>query len=409
MKAGGNILVLTQWSYKDALIQTYTLPYVDIIRKIVSPGRKIFIVTSEQDTMALNTAEVQSINSGWKERNMELVVQPYRRFGWRKLVAGISGIFKLYRLIQKNNISIIHAFCTPAGSLGYILSKLTGTRLLIDSYEPHAEAMVENGTWRRNSLAFRILFFLEKKLTKKADHLIATTGEMMDYAKRKFGINPRSFFVKPACVNMDQFYPRAKDTALLKELNLESKLVAVYAGKLGGIYLKEEVFDFIKTCYDFWGDRFRFLFLSRTTKEEINTETKRAGIPSEVIINRFVFHEEIPRYMSLGDFALNPVKPVPTKRYCTPIKDGEYWAMGLPVAISPNISDDSDIIEKEKIGVVLDFRDRIGRNEAVKRIGHLLDVARKDELSNRIQKVAEKYRSFEIAKRIYAEVYDDKI
>jgi len=113
--------------------------------------------------------------------------------------------------------------------------------------------------------------------------------------------------------------------------------------------------------------------------------------------------------MSLGDFALNPVKSVPTKRYCTPIKDGEYWAMGLPVAISPNISDDSDIIEKEKIGVVVDFRDRIGRNEAVKRIGHLLDVARKDELSNRIQKVAEKYRSFEIAKKIYAEVYDGKI
>src|SRR5688572_16494122 len=177
MKATGNILILTQWSFNDALVQTYTLPYVDIIRKIVSSGRKIFVVTSEQASIALSTAEVQSINTGWRKRNMELVVQPYRRFGWRKLVAGISGIFKLYRLIQKNNISVIHAFCTPAGSLGYILSKLTGTRLLIDSYEPHAEAMVENGTWKRNSLAFRILFFLEKKLTKKADHLIATTAD----------------------------------------------------------------------------------------------------------------------------------------------------------------------------------------------------------------------------------------
>jgi len=409
MKASGNILILTQWSFNDALVQTYTLPYVDIIRKIVSSDRKIFVVTSEQTSIALSPAEVQSINTGWEKRNMELVVQPYRRFGWRKLVAGISGLYKLFRLIQKNKISVIHAFCTPAGSLGYILCKLTSTRLLIDSYEPHAEAMVENGTWKKSSFAFRILFFLEKKLTKKAEHLIATTGEMMDYAKRKFGIYPRSFFVKPACVNMDQFYPRAKDATLLKELNLESKLVGVYAGKLGGIYLREEVFDFIKACYDFWGDRFRFLFLSRTTKEEIETETKRTGIPSQVIINRFVFHEEIPRYMSLGDFALNPVKPVPTKRYCTPIKDGEYWAMGLPVAISPNISDDSDIIEKEKIGVVVDFRDRIGRNEAVKRMGLLLDDSRKNELSSRIQKVAEKYRSFEIAKKIYAEVYDGKI
>ena len=29
----GNVLVLTYWSYKDALIQTYTLPYVRIIQK----------------------------------------------------------------------------------------------------------------------------------------------------------------------------------------------------------------------------------------------------------------------------------------------------------------------------------------------------------------------------------------
>ena len=50
----GNILVFTQWSFKDALVQTYTLPYVNIIRKIIAPDRKIFLVTSEQENIALN-------------------------------------------------------------------------------------------------------------------------------------------------------------------------------------------------------------------------------------------------------------------------------------------------------------------------------------------------------------------
>ena len=35
-------------------------------------------------------------------------------------------------------------WCMTAGSLGYILSKTSGKNLVIDSYEPHAEAMVEN-------------------------------------------------------------------------------------------------------------------------------------------------------------------------------------------------------------------------------------------------------------------------
>ena len=44
-----------------------------------------------------------------------------------------------------------------------------------------------------------------------------------------------------------------------------------------------------------------------------------------------------------------PVKPVPTKRYCTPVKDGEYWALGLPVIITEGISDDSGIIRENGI------------------------------------------------------------
>ena len=95
--------------------------------------------------------------------------------------------------------------------------------------------------------------------------------------------------------------------------------------------------------------------LTNAPRGEIDAECQRTGLPENVVISQFVFHTEVPRYLSLGDFAINPVKPVPTKKYCTSIKDGEYWAMGLPVVISPNISDDSGIIEKENIGVIMNF------------------------------------------------------
>ena len=54
----------------------------------------------------------------------------------------------------------------------------------------------------------------------------------------------------------------------------------------------------------------------------------------------FVPYNQITDYYQIADFAINPVKPVPSKRYCTSIKDGEYWGMGLPVVITKNISDD---------------------------------------------------------------------
>ena len=403
MSISGNLLIFTQWSFKDALVQTYTLPYVDIIRKTIANDRKIVLVTAEQDKIALSAEELKEINGEWKEKNMELIPQPYRRFGVKKMIASAGNLYRLYRVIKKEKITTIHAFCTPAGSIAYLLSKLSGASLIIDSYEPHAESMVENGTWKRNGAAFKLLFFLEKKQTKRARALIGTTAGMKGYALNKYQVDIKNFFVKPACVDLEKFSPKDKDTILLRNLGLENKIVCVYAGKLGGIYFYGEIFDFIKICYDHWKDDFRFLMLTNASQEEIKSEMWRVGLPDEIVISKFVFHNEIPVYLSLADFAINPVKPVPTKKYCTPIKDGEYWATGLPVAISPNISDDSGIIEEEGIGVIVNFDKIDEMSKDVLAIEKLLIA--KTALRNKITAVAEKYRSFKIAHSIYQKIY----
>ena len=403
MSKEGNILVFTQWSFKDALVQTYTLPYVNIIRKIILPDRKIFLVTSEHENITLTDEEISQLNKEWENRNMQLLPGPYRRFGFKKMFAALGGLLRLIRIIKKEKIRTIHAFCTPAGAIAYLLSKFTGAELIIDSYEPHAEAMVENGTWKKNGTAYKILFFLEKKQSQRAKALIATTAGMKQYASEKYRVDVQNLFVKPACVDAEKFFPSEKDAALLKELGFENKIICVYAGKLGGIYFKEEVFDFIRLCYDHWKDEFRFLMLTNADKEEIFSEIKRVGIPENVIKSRFTFHNDVPKYLSLGDFALNPVKPVPTKKYCTSIKDGEYWAMGLPVLISPGISDDSEIIEKENIGVVVDFSDHSAMIKAISGIEKLLKE--KITVKAKIRQTAIGYRSFEIAEKIYKEIY----
>lgn len=406
MKKPGNLLVLTQWSFKDALVQTYTLPYVDMIRQIISPDRKIFLVTAEQKQIALSKEEEDQINKEWARRNMQLVTEPYKRMGFKKMMAAVGNLFRLVRVIHQEKIETIHAFCTPAGSMGYLLSSLTGAELIIDSYEPHAEAMVENGTWKKNGAAYKILFTLEKKQTQKAKAVIATTAGMKQYARDKYGMDIKNFYVKPACVDTGKFFPREKNPVLIKELKLENKIVCVYAGKLGGIYFNEETFDFIKACHDYWKDDFRFLLLTNAAKEEIEQQISRVGLPENTVISFFVLHQDIPRYLSLGDFAINPVKPVPTKKYCTSIKDAEYWAMGLPVVISPDISDDSEIIERHRIGVVMDYGNPENYLPALRKIEELLQNNPREILQKRIVSAARQYRSFEVARKIYPLIYE---
>lgn len=406
MKLKGNILIIAHWPFKEGLVQAYTLPYVEIIRKIVPPDTKIFVVTYEDKKMALNEKEKKTLKKEWDKKNMQHLPLPYKRFGIKKIISAISDLLLLSKVIRKEHISVIHAFCTSAGAMGYLLSKLTGTKFIVDSYEPHAESMVEAGAWKRSGAAFKILFRLEKKQAQHAVHIIVPTWGMKEYAKEKYNFNLKNFFVKPACIDFNSFFPRPKDELLLHELQLADKIVGVYAGKLGGMYLSEEFFDFIKSCHHHWGDRFRFLMLTPDCDKKIVKQMQGKGIPANIIIRRFVFHKEIPNYLSLADFGINVQMPVPSKRYGSPQKNGEYWAMGLPIVISPKISIDSDIINANNIGVVINLQKKENMEEAVKQLDELLKNNPRETLQQKIFSIAKKYRSFEIAEQIYPVIYE---
>ncbi len=404
-----NILVLTYWSYKEGLIQTYTLPYVRMIRNNIPKNKKVYLFTLEKEELKLSPDERKAASKKLKEEGIIWMPFKYFPFGRAAYFKWMMLLPRLWFKIIFGGISHIHCWCTPPGMIGYILSIFSGKTLVLDSYEPHAEAMVENGDWTKESKSYKLLFKYEKKQSHRAKHIISATEGMRNYAYQKYGLTISNFYVKPACVNLDLFSKdKIKDSTLLKELGLEDKMVCVYAGKLGGIYYDIEVFQFIKAAADFWGDQFRFLFLTNHKRDEIDTYCKKVGLSTETVINKFVMHTDIPKYMGLADFGITPVKKIPTKRYCTPIKDGEYWALGLPVVISPDISDDSDIIRENGIGVICDFENPSIFRTVIERLDTFISETPKEEAYSKIRYIANRYRNFSVAEKIYKDIYFDE-
>ncbi len=388
-----NILVVTQWNFNDPLIQTYTLPYVKIFSQYF---KSTTLVCLNPTLKVRNEFTVNGV------KVIELPFQAITSSNFLKIY------FSLSKLVSQLSITHLHSWCTTAGSFGYLLKKFYGKNLhlVIDSFEPHAEAMVENGEWSANSIKFKFLFYLEKLQAKNANTLIFAADGMQEYIKSKYNHIATNFYVKPACVDFTLFNStNTKNTLLLNELSLCNKIVAVYAGKFGGIYLDKEVFEFIKQCIKHWGDSFRFLLLSNIADEELSSWLKTYSIEPKYVVKKFVPHAQVANYIGLADFALTPVKPVPTKRYCTPIKNGEYWAMGLPIVITNNISTDSEIIKSNAIGSVFTDLSITSYQKSVIEIDKLLNQESKQDLSDRIKIVANSYRNFDIAIKVYKSIY----
>jgi hypothetical protein len=393
-----NILVVTYWDQHDPLVVNYTLPYLRIMAGILGDGSTIHLVTLDRTER----------NGGpWLEEDGIIHHSyPYRALGAAGFGMLLSLVWSLSRLVRKERIDVVHAWCTPAGMVGYLVSLLTGRPLVVDSYEPHAEAMVENGTWRKGGLAHRVLLLFERLQTRRAWAVVSATEGMRDYARVTYGHVPERFFVKPACVDLDRFRPDdEKRRHGRAQLGLGEKLVAVYAGKFGGIYLDREVFDLLHVAREHWGERLHVLLLTSQRPEELQPFMDRAGLPRDMFTIRSVSPREVPGFMGMADWALTPVKPVPTKRYCTPIKDGEYWSMGLPVMITPDISDDSAIIAREGIGCIIPSLDRQGYATAVAAMDALLRSGDGGALRGRIREVAERYRNFSVADAVYTALY----
>jgi glycosyltransferase involved in cell wall biosynthesis len=402
-----NILAITFWSYKEPLTQSGTLPYLRIISKILPKGSKIFLLTLEKENYKISIDEEKNILNELKEYGIILIRKRYYPFGIMSLISWPFYISHLALICIKNKISCIHAWCTPAGSIGYLLSVITRKPLIIDSYEPHAETMVETGNWKKNSLAFRTLFLFEKLQSRKAYAVIALSSGMMEYAKEKYNTSFIRYYVRATCVDLNLFNLNSLRTKkIISELGIKNNdIVCIYSGKLGGIYLDNEIFELFKSAIAYWGTRFKAILLTDTPRIAISEYLHKYSIDEKTVTSLFVSHFDVKEYLAVANFAICPVKPIPTKKYCSPIKTGEYWAMGLPIIIPDNIGDDSAIIQKNEIGGVLPALNEQEYTIAINKIDELIHSPNIQILRDKIASIAKKHRDISSTEKIYRELY----
>ena len=118
-----NILVITYWKLADPLVQTYTLPYLRIIRDVIGESANIHLLTLEDNPADSNELEDRITN----------VQLSYKPFGPKSVLEWRSKIKELVSYCDTHHIDTLHSWCTPGGAVGYLIAKKTKLPLMIST------------------------------------------------------------------------------------------------------------------------------------------------------------------------------------------------------------------------------------------------------------------------------------
>ncbi len=392
-----NIIYISYWGINEGLTESTVLPHLKLLEDD-SRVTNVFFFTFERSAF-------QFISSLSKVKHYP-IIEKHSPPGFNKFLSFRNGWIQLKKLVNTTPIDLVICRSVFAGIYGHKLFKIKAIPFIVESYEPHADYMEESGEWKPNGLKSKIIRKYDRLIRKTAFRLYPVSNHYAEKLQKE-GLDKTQLSVIPCSVDIQRFqFSQDIRSKIRTELVINDEIkVGIYVGKFGGIYLKEEAFELFKSTYEAFESNFFLFIISPENKDEIRKQLIAVNFPIEkVYINR-VDHKDVANYLSASEFAFSTIKPAPSRSYCSPIKDGEYWANGLPILITKGVGDDDAIISENEIGVVYDVATENPKSASKRMVDLMLHFDRNNENQRKkIVDIAKKYRSFEINKTIYSDL-----
>lgn len=369
-----SVLYIASASVSDPLIVSQVIRYLERMRPSLA---SCHLITFERDH-SLNdsqtSADLLAAGINWHP------IQAWNRlrsvgfwFDRQRALASARHI------VARQEIDIVHCRSFLAGLLGRKL-KSNRVRFLYDMRGLWSLEKRDKGTIR-NTQMFKIAWQLERNLFRDADHIVSLTHQGKRYLSRSGVTAPID--VIPTCVDLERFLSQSRESTTQRADSQTLKIVS--AGTLGAGYLADEMFRFGVLLKSRWPAA-ALQVLTGSDHSQVKTSAATAGLPLDCLDVSRVAPVAVPHKLAQADVGLCFVKPTEAKVASCPTKLAEYLASGIPVIATDGVGDVTEVLEDNRVGVVVRHDDPASWPEAVRKLEALLV---EPELRSRCRAVAE--------------------
>lgn len=393
------ILFLSYWGLRDGLTTSTVFPHLRLLQERLDVTA-IRLVTIERDAEAQEPIVFAPGFAADKITFEPLRSRPSRNVILNKIEDFTRFPSELVAQVNDFKPDFILARGAPAGALAYLVWQKTKLPFYVESFEPHADYMLESGVWQRYDPRYLFQRYWEKRQKQLARGLMPVAENYRQQLMRE-GVGAERLATVPCSVDASAF---AFDTVARQQVRQHVKftdpvaIVGIYVGKFGGIYYDQEAFAVFRAVADYFGSAFRLIILTPDPVAGVEKRLVAAGLSLVHVHVTKAPHHEVPAYLSAADFAFATIKPAACRLFCSAIKIGEYWANGLPVLLPPGIGDDSAIVQAEGGGAVFDFTKPATLPTA---LTQLEAIWRAPDSRARVRELALRHRDLDRARQAY--------
>lgn len=270
-------------------------------------------------------------NEGFAKRVLDYVSFAFTAF-W-------AGLFQKYDVIIATSPQFFTTWTASA------LSKIRRKPWIFELRDLWPESIRTVGAMKQG----RVLDWLEEVelwLYRDAAKVVAVTDAFKQNLIDR-GIDTEKVEVVTNGANLELYEPREKDQELLSTLGLEGKFIVGYIGTHGMAHSLDFIIRSIAKVKD---DSIHFLFVgSGAAKVGLVETVNELGLKNVTLLDP-IAKEEVPRYLSIVDASLAPLKKSETFKTVIPSKIFEASAMGKPTLLGVE-GQAQEIIERYGAGL----------------------------------------------------------
>jgi glycosyltransferase involved in cell wall biosynthesis len=295
---------------------------------------------------------------------------------------------------RSGRAELVHCRSYIPAIAALLIGKVTKVPFIFDMRALWLDEMIDAGRLVRGSITHKILASLETKLLKEAAHVVSLTQAAVDYLQaQKPHLKKQNFSVITTCVDLSKFITR----------NIESspKKLGTMGTVISGWYHLDWLFLTLQTQMK-KDKSATFKIVTRDSEQTLRELAIQYGIDDsklEIISSR---PNDIANNIADIKAGLLYFTAGVSKLGSAPTRMGEFLACGIPVIGNRGVGDMADLIERYKVGVVIEDGSQISIDNALAS----LDVLYQDkDLATRCRSAAEAYFSADSGAEKYRKIY----